>query len=1403
MNSAAVKISSLLVVLLIRNCVSSKALLICQYSGYCRVDSDCYPGNKCLVTNPQYSQCLPDTSQYSTKAGCLANNLIGIQCTDSTSCCDPGATCNNNPFRQCTQPLPSSLLCRDPLNFGNSTGFPMISPTASPSTQRPSNPTNSPSITQTSANTIQPVGTPSNAPKTTQSSEPSSNPSAKTSTVPASTPSGTPLLQSTNSPTVGPSSVISDAPIVKAIIGLPSANTVLICQYGGYCRSNADCIAGNKCEIKSQYFSQCVPDSTQYLTSNCLPNNGAKCSDSTTCCDPGAVCNHNAFRQCTQPTSPNCTIPSSYNAVAATPSNAPVVSTTTGTPESAAPIILQSTLPTVAPVSVVSTSAPATKAVFGALICQYGGYCRSNADCVSGNKCDIKGQYFSQCVPDSTQYLTSNCLPNNGAKCSDSTTCCDPGAVCNHNAFRQCTQPTSPNCTIPSSYNAVAATPSNAPVVSTLPTVAPVSVVSTSAPATKAVFGALICQFGGYCRSNADCVSGNKCDIKGQYFSQCVPDITQYLTTNCIANYGAKCSDSTTCCDPGAVCNHNVFRQCTQPTFPNCTIPSSYSAAPATPSAVPVSTSTINPSSVPTTAPANTVSTKSPVVSIGSGRICQFGGYCRSNADCVSGNKCEIKNPYYSQCVADSTQYLTANCLSNYGARCSDSTTCCDPGAICNNNAFRQCSQPNYPDCTFPSGYAVNTSTAVPSTVPSVVPSPASVSSPLICQYGGYCSTDSDCVAGNKCNVQNSYYSQCVPDTSKYATVNCLSNYGPQCSDTTVCCDPGATCNQNKFRQCTQPVFPDCATPTSFGKLTAAPTTSAPTVVPGSVKICQYCGYCRSNSDCVSGNKCAFLNPYYSQCLPDVTQYSNDTTCVANYGSQCSSTTKCCDPGALCSSSQYRQCKPLVSPFCSCPTGFSSSSIPSVAPTVAASAIRFQLSVPVSNVSCVAFNTAAQEAFVVAMANTLQLQSSNVVFISCSDSQQGVIIRVNITAPLQSNTVSEANNIYNQLVAQFNTAALNGQFTSELRSAALQKGATTIAFALVSETGVATPFVFVFFDPTLQPTFKPSSTPTEVPSSQPNAPISSPTEQPSSAPIATPTETPSTAPIATPTETPSTAPVTNPPSTAPIATPTERPSTAPVTGSPSLEPIATPTETPSSEPVTDAPVLLKTDNPYICLYGDCSDSSDCVPGTVCVTQRYGYKTCLEEAKYTTLSETCHTTADYGCGGARGATGCCNPHAVCNSAHMCTLPNECVMKVGDKNQIKTPIQSPTSIPSIPSHPTAGKDVICLFGDCTKSNSVCVYGAYCKQQNPYFKQCVEDPAFTNISSSCHVSNYDYGCGGASGAVGCCNPGATCNAKHICTLSRKCVFQSSTGSSPTSSPIVSSAGRISQVPSSALAR
>ena len=114
--------------------------------------------------------------------------------------------------------------------------------------------------------------------------------------------------------------------------------------------------------------------------------------------------------------------------------------------------------------------------------------------------------------------------------------------------------------------------------------------------------------------------------------------------------------------------------------------------------------------------------------------ICQYSGYCRSNSDCIPGNKCNVQNGYYSQCIPDPSTYLTINCLSNYGEVCNDDSTCCDPGSYCNNAYNRQCEQPRQYSslCTSPNFFLTpsNSPTNAPSqtTVPVAVPTPFPVS---------------------------------------------------------------------------------------------------------------------------------------------------------------------------------------------------------------------------------------------------------------------------------------------------------------------------------------------------------------------------------------------------------------------------------------------------------------------------------------------------------------------------------------------------------------------------------------------------------------------------------------------------------------------------------------------------
>ena len=61
-------------------------------------------------------------------------------------------------------------------------------------------------------------------------------------------------------------------------------------------------------------------------------------------------------------------------------------------------------------------------------------------------------------------------------------------------------------------------------------------------------------------------------------------------------------------------------------------------------------------------------------------------------------------------------------------------------------------------------GFTPSTSPTIYPTSKPPSPAPSKPSGKKICQYGGYCSTAADCVAGNKCHVQSAYYSQCVAD---------------------------------------------------------------------------------------------------------------------------------------------------------------------------------------------------------------------------------------------------------------------------------------------------------------------------------------------------------------------------------------------------------------------------------------------------------------------------------------------------------------------------------------------------------------------------------------------------------------------------------------------------------------
>eukprot|EP01036_Dinobryon_divergens_P025718 gene25718-34293_t len=103
--------------------------------------------------------------------------------------------------------------------------------------------------------------------------------------------------------------------------------------------------------------------------------------------------------------------------------------------------------------------------------------------------------------------------------------------------------------------------------------------------------------------------------------------------------------------------------------------------------------------------------------------ICQFGGFCRKDSDCTLGNSCVFASNAYSQCLPNYSVYKTIGCVMNYSPSCDDSTVCCDPGAYCSSGPYRQCIQPNVPDCILPTSYnPIPLPTQIPSAVSTALP---------------------------------------------------------------------------------------------------------------------------------------------------------------------------------------------------------------------------------------------------------------------------------------------------------------------------------------------------------------------------------------------------------------------------------------------------------------------------------------------------------------------------------------------------------------------------------------------------------------------------------------------------------------------------------------------------------
>ena len=168
---------------------------ICQYGGYCKTDSDCWPGNYCnLDQMPYYSQCLPNPSSYKQDDYCLPNYYgNNTPCSDSRKCCDPGAYCNWNSFRQCQQPVIGSDVCSNPISFIKCTVSPTKKPTMKP-TDRPTDiPSKIPSKTPSKIPTDRPTDTPTKIPSKKPSKIPTDRPTDTPSRIPIKSPTSQPI----------------------------------------------------------------------------------------------------------------------------------------------------------------------------------------------------------------------------------------------------------------------------------------------------------------------------------------------------------------------------------------------------------------------------------------------------------------------------------------------------------------------------------------------------------------------------------------------------------------------------------------------------------------------------------------------------------------------------------------------------------------------------------------------------------------------------------------------------------------------------------------------------------------------------------------------------------------------------------------------------------------------------------------------------------------------------------------------------------------------------------------------------------------------------------------------------------------------------------------------------------
>eukprot|EP01036_Dinobryon_divergens_P037596 gene37596-49227_t len=358
------------------------------------------------------------------------------------------------------------------------------------------------------------------------------------------------------------------------------------------------------------------------------------------------------------------------------------------------------------------------------LICLFSGYCQTTSDCVPGSVCSVEPNgFYSQCIED-----TSCVLKTYGQPCTVNANCCSGACTGGH-----CSNPV--NCVRLTGFIAPTKSPSFKPM--TNPTtltpytaVAPIAKPSSVVPSIK--------------------TTAKPSAVPSSFTPMAKPSSSS--TKKPTANPSAVIQSSTKpTWTPSVVPSRIILPSINKPSSakpstliihiskPSSSVPSTKPTTNPSTAAVPLSIvvkpsikpSTTVPSSAKSSATLTTLLTPSTytiftTLYLNSSLcvilpICRNGGFCRKTSDCAPGNKCVV-SPYNSQCVEDTTQYLQANCVADYGG-CANQSPCCNPGAFCGvqpGSTYKQCLIPQVSSpfnlCRVPDGYLSSSPSTKPLT---------------------------------------------------------------------------------------------------------------------------------------------------------------------------------------------------------------------------------------------------------------------------------------------------------------------------------------------------------------------------------------------------------------------------------------------------------------------------------------------------------------------------------------------------------------------------------------------------------------------------------------------------------------------------------------------------------------